>query len=162
MRTGAAATEHLNFAVRWRNENVGHGAPQSDAMYRRPFADLAGRFREAIETYPAFRDALIVSASNCRVAADGSYHTQGIVHDPVWGFRRPMTARRTTPLVPGVYLVLPGTDDLVNVGNRFRVAGCPECGAQELFVVDGLASTAPFTSPLTNHKADVAELAEGG
>jgi len=73
-----------------------------------------------------------------------------------------MTARRASPLVPGVYLVLPGTDDLVNVSTRFRVAGCPECGAQELFLADGLAPTAPFTSPLTNHKADPAELADGG
>jgi hypothetical protein len=154
--------EHLNFAVRWRNENVGHGAPQGDVAYRRPFVDLAGRFREVLETYPAFRDGLIVSAANCRVAADGSYHTQVLVHDPVWGFRRPMTARRTTPLVPGVYLVLPGTDDLVNVSSRFRVATCPECGAQELFLADGLAPTAPFTSPSTNHKADAADLADPG
>ena len=154
--------EHLNFAVRWRNDNVGHGAPQADATYRRPFGDLAGRFREVLETYPAFRDGLIVSASNCRVAADGTYQAQVIVHDPVWGFRRPMTARRPTPLVPGVYLVLPGHDDLVNLTVRFRVAGCPECSAQELFLADGLAPTAPFTSPMTNHRGEAADLAEPG
>jgi len=153
--------EHLNFAVKWRNDNIGHGSPQSDASYRRPFADLAARFRELLETYPAFRDGLIVSASDCRVANDGSYHTQMIVHDPVWGFRRPMTARRPTPLVPGVYLVLPGNDDLINLRARFRVAGCPECGGQELFVVDGLAPTAPSTSPLSNHRAEPADLADG-
>jgi hypothetical protein len=152
--------EHLNFAVRWRNDNVGHGAPQADTSYRRPFGDLAGRFREVLETYPAFRDGLIVSASNCRVAADGSYQAQVIVHDPVWGFRRPMTARRPLPLVPGVYLVLPGHDDLVKLTVRFRVAACPECGGQELFVADGLAPTAPFTSPMTNHRGDAADLAE--
>ncbi|MBN1771191.1 MAG: FHA domain-containing protein [Deltaproteobacteria bacterium] len=154
--------EHLNFAVRWRNDNVGHGAPQGDTAYRRPFGDLADRFREVFELYPAFRDGLIVSAASCRVGADGLYHAQVTVHDPVWGFRRPMSARRTSPLVPGVYLVLPGSDDLVKFGGRLRVAGCPECSAQELFVADGPARTAPFTSPTTNHRADPAQLDDGG
>jgi hypothetical protein len=151
--------EHLNFAVRWRNENVGHGAPQADNAYRRPFGELSARFREALEDYPAFRDALVISASTCRVAKQGSYHTKVIVHDPVWGFRRPITAVRPAPLLPGVYLVLPGTDDLVNLSSGMRVATCPECAAQELFVVDGLAPTAPLTSPTTNHKGEAADLA---
>lgn len=154
--------EHLNYAVRWRNDNVGHGAPQADTAYRRPFGDLADRFREVFELFPAFRDGLIVSAATCRVAADGLYHAQVTVHDPVWGFRRPMMARRTSPLVPGVYLVLPGSDDLVQLRGGLRVAGCPECGAQELFVADGPARTAPFTSPTTNHRADPGQLVPDG
>lgn len=155
--------EHLNHAVRWRNDNVGHGAPQADASYRRAFGELADRFREVFELYPAFRDGLIVSVASCRVGADGLYSAQVTVHDPVWGFRRPMVARRRGPLVPGAYLVLPGCDDLVHLGDRLRVGGCPECGAQELFVADGPARTAPFTSPTTNHRADPEQIvADGG
>ncbi|NMC69522.1 MAG: FHA domain-containing protein [Myxococcales bacterium] len=155
--------EHLNYAVRWRNDNVGHGAPQADTSYRRSFGELADRFREVFELYPAFRDGLIVSVASCRVGAGGMYLAQVTVHDPVWGFRRPMVARRTGPLVPGAYLVLPGSDDLVQLRDRLRVGGCPECGAQELFVADGPARTAPFTSPTTNHRAELDQLAaEGG
>ncbi|MDI7267111.1 MAG: FHA domain-containing protein [Myxococcota bacterium] len=151
--------ENLNFAVEWRNANVGHGAPQADHAYRRPHADLSARVRETLETFPAFRDALVVSASDCRVAAAGEYRTQVVVHDPVWGFRRPIVARRTAPILPGAYLAVPGIDDLIGLGGRVRVGTCPECGAEELFVADGLAPTAPFTSPTTNHKAEARDLA---
>lgn len=153
--------ENFNFAVQWRNENVGHGSPQADRAYRRPYTELAGRMRETMETFPAFRDALVVSASECRVGPAGSYLTQVIVHDPVWGVRRPMTARRAAPIMPGAYLVLPGTDDLIGVSAYLRMGTCPECGGQELFVVDGLAPTAPLVSPMTNHKALADDLAGG-
>jgi hypothetical protein len=150
--------ENLNFAVKWRNENVGHGAPQADHAYRRAYTDLAGRLREVMETYPAFRDSLVVSASTCTVGPGGTYATRVVVHDPVWGLRRPITARRASPLLPGTYLAIPGCEDLVPLGPHMRLASCPECGGQELFLADGFAPTAPFTSPVTNHRASADDL----